>query len=140
LAGPTAKPLAPDQAGTKDGKIVDILSPNETVTPVAVAVVLIVVPLIRLGGVVLAPSTCIRGENGRSLIEIESNFALEMNGVTKVGACGKMDRAAARRSCRVDGLIDSWSIYCRAVTLGAKRANVINGLRCSTGSGCGLGL
>ena len=68
----------------------NVLSPNETVAPVAVAIILIMIPLVRLRRVVLAARSGLRSKDGGSLIEIKGNFALETNGVGKISARGKM--------------------------------------------------
>src|SRR5689334_22449346 len=103
------------------------------------AIVLIMVPLVRLGGIVLAASTRVRRQNGCALIEIKRHLALQTNGVAKISACRKMKRAAAGRSNRFYGSVDGWIIYCGAVALRAECANVIKGLKCSSRSWSGLG-
>ncbi len=53
-AGALAESLAPDQSRPGDRDVFDSFAPDQTVVPVAVAVILIFVPLIRLGRIVAA--------------------------------------------------------------------------------------
>ena len=46
---PAGQSASPDESGPEDGDIVDVLAPDQAVVPVAVAEVLISIPLIGLG-------------------------------------------------------------------------------------------
>src|SRR5690349_13845427 len=69
LTRATTESFAPNQARTDDREVMNVLSPNETVAPVTVTIILVVVPLIWLCRIVLASGTGFGGKNRRSLIE-----------------------------------------------------------------------
>ncbi len=141
-----AQALSPDEAGTEDAEVVDVLSPNEAVMPVIVAVVLERLPLaLRFGCIVAAGGEAVvgsrRGENGCSLLKKKRDIALEVNGVTGVNACREDNRASARVGGCIDGSIDSWCVNRCAIALCAKAADIkVDGLRSGSDARAGLRL
>ena len=70
FASAARQPLAPDQAGTQDRYIVQPFAPNQSVVPMAVAEVLILVPGVRLGRVITPALAIFGGQDRRAMIEV----------------------------------------------------------------------
>ena len=72
--------------------------------PVAVAEVLLFVPLIGLGGVVrFRIGGCF---DDSAVIEIQADVALQVNGAGEILSCREVDRTAARRASGINGAVD----------------------------------
>src|SRR5205814_6734117 len=107
LVAAAHKPLAPDEAGAEYRDVLDTIAPDEAVVPVAVAEVLILVPLVRLRQIVLAVAVArVCGEYGRALVEVERDVALEPNREGAVRARGEAHGAAARVGGGVNRAVD----------------------------------
>ena len=95
--------FAPDEAGAGDGDVVEAFAPEQGVVPVVMAVVLIGLPgALRFGEVVGAGGGDAfhgagRGEQDGTVIEMEADIALEMDGVGEVDAGGEDGRCRRRR-------------------------------------------
>jgi len=96
---------------------VDPFTPNETIVPMIVAIVLIVFPgRIRLGGIIgsAAARRQVCCQNGCSRIEVERHMALEVDRVAGLSARGEANRCSTLRACGFDRLVD-----CRGINRGA---------------------
>src|SRR6267142_6554741 len=72
--------LAPDPTRTKNRNVFEVLAPDQTVVPVAVAKVLILIPLIRFRRIILAVFVCgIGGKYGCTLVQVQRYVALQVN-------------------------------------------------------------
>src|SRR2546425_7731701 len=79
--------LSPDAARAEDRNVLEILSPYQTIVPMAVTEVLILIPLIWLGWIILTISILrIGGDERGDLIEVQSDVALETGRETGIGA------------------------------------------------------
>src|SRR5581483_6902884 len=112
-----AQAPAPDQSRAEDRYIFEILSPNQAVVPMIVAVILIALPpVIRLSRIISAgtDTSARRGRIGRydfgAGIEQQADVALEMDGIRKVARSGKMHGTTARRRSRIDRLVYGGSV------------------------------
>src|SRR5882762_10859354 len=95
LSATAHQTLAPDPTGTKNRNVFEVLAPDHTVVPVAVAKVLILIPLIRFRRIILAVFVCrISGEYCSALVHVQRDVALQMNRETAISACGKVHCAA----------------------------------------------
>ena len=70
-AAPAESP-AMDQPWTEDGNIFQVFAPDQTVVPVAVAEILVLVPLICLGRIISADTSRrgLGGKNHRAMIKV----------------------------------------------------------------------
>ena len=122
-----AQPSAPDAPVAENGNVAQSFAPDQAVVEVAVAEILVLVPFVWLGHVEPAAGS-LRGSvgrnDGRPLIEVERDVALEMDGVAEVIAGGEQHRTAARRVGRFNGLVDGRRVERLAVARGAKRPHV----------------
>src|SRR5262249_57082738 len=113
--------------------------PYQAVVEVAVAEVLIHVPLVGLGEVVPATGAFRRrigGDDGGALIEVECDVALEVNRVAEIVSGGEEDGAAAGGRRCFDGLLYGRGIEGLSVAGGTERPYV---QRTGSGSGSGMG-
>src|SRR5262249_14986071 len=86
LVAAAHRTFAVNQSRSKDGDILEVLAPDQTVVPMAVTKILILVPLIRLRRVVLSVAVFwIGGENRRAMIEIKRDVALQMDRKAAIG-------------------------------------------------------
>src|ERR1700733_10742171 len=86
-----------------------------------VSIVLIFLPgAIRFSGViftlVLTSSRNGRPENDRALSEMETNPALESNGITEINSGRHMHRSSTGFCRRVDCLVEGWRVDCLAIS------------------------
>ena len=131
--GPVEEAFAPDQAGSGDAEVVDVLAPEQGVVPVVVAVILVSVPCgLGLGGVVdsaviaglFAGERGVGGDDCAALQQKQMNVALEMNGETEVASGGEDGDSATGRGGRFDRVIDGFGVEGLAVAGRAVFANV----------------
>src|SRR4051794_41031701 len=105
------------------------------------AKVLVRVPLVGLGRIV-ARSVLIErilgGENGRALVQIEGDVALEADGVAAIGAGSEVEGATTRVRDLLDGFVDRGAVEGLAITDCAVGADVVDH-RGAGGSGCAMG-
>src|SRR5690242_13288455 len=78
--------------------------------PVAMTIILKLVPLVRLGCVVLAFTSGISRKDCRAHVKIQIHFAFKVNRKALVRARREAQRTPARSSHALDG-----SIYCRSI-------------------------
>ena len=119
--------FSPNETRTKDSEIMNVLCHDQAVVPMAMSVILIVVPLVRLGGIVLSTGAGTSSENRRALVKVKRNVAFEMDRVTKISACRKVKRAAAGRGYGLDPFIYRRGIDGTSIAVRAEAANVIQG-------------
>src|SRR5215831_8935326 len=74
-----AEPFAPNLSGAKNRNIFHTLTPNQAVMPMAVTVVLKLVPRVWLGCVILTCGSRFRGNDDSSRVQVQSHLALQMN-------------------------------------------------------------
>ena len=87
LAAASYQSLSPDATGTKDRDVLEVLAPDQTVVPVTVTEVLILVPRVRLWQILFAVAvTWIGGEDRRALIDVERDVAFQANRKRAVSA------------------------------------------------------
>ncbi len=130
--------FAPDTTRPEDGHVVEVLAPQETIVPVIVTIVLIGLPrTLRLGRIVAAAGCPLErhggGQQRCTLIEVDSDIALEVNRVAGIRACGKQNRAPAGLLRRIDRALDGLCIQRLAISGRAVTANVEEGFRRSAG-------
>ena len=128
LLGDRSRPVAftqaptPDQAGTENRDVVEILAPDQAVVPVAVTEVLIGVEGVRLG-LVIAIGGSGRQWVGRdqscALVQIEADVTAQMHRMGQIVAGRKMDAAAPGRRRGIDRTIDRDGIERLTVADGA---------------------
>jgi len=128
----TAKSFSPNETRPKNRKIVNIFAENKAVVKMAVAVVLIVIPLVGLGSIVLPSRSGTGGKDGHTLRQIKIYSALEVNRVAEISARQEVQSAASRSGDGFDGAIDGRSVDRIPVTLGAEFANIVIGSRGSS--------
>src|ERR1044071_823578 len=95
--------------------------------PMAVAEILILVPLVWLWRIVFNVVRSVCRDNLRTLIHIERDVAVQMNRHGQIISGREINRAAASRDGRVDGFVYRLSVESVAVTGCAKRLNVVRG-------------
>ena len=121
-------------------------TPNKTVVPMIVSIVLIIFPgCIRFCGIVAcAAGAAAQGNACRqdrcSHIEVEHNIALEVNGVGSVGARGESNRSPSLGARRFDGLVDCRGIDRGAVAVRAIGFHIEYGICARPRHGCSLRL
>src|ERR1700746_1177066 len=126
IASAAVEAFAPDAAGAGDGKIGDILAPDQAVVPVAVAEVLKLVPGVGLRRIVTAAcagSGRISCNDGRARTEIQLDIALQTNRVAEIRSNRNGNRAATRSGCGINGLVDGVGVESFAVALSAERTD-----------------
>jgi hypothetical protein len=129
----SAESFAPDQSRPENRNIFEAFAPDQAVVEMTVPEILIVVPWIRLSGIVgWAAGTRrgrIRRDNRGAAIEINRDFALQMNRMAEIAAGGKIDGAAAGRS-GLDGFVHRVCVQPLPIARRAERADVeIRGVR-----------
>ena len=122
--GAFAQAFAPDQSRAEDGDVVQILAPDQAVVQVAVAVVLILVPLVGLGRIVAVPApdpaTVDRRPTAGAFAQVQRDIALEADRMAQVASGGKYHTASAGICCRVDGLVDGSGVERFAIAFRAE--------------------
>src|SRR5579872_4903076 len=103
----------------------------------AVAVILVLVPSIRLGRIVTALRAGFGGQNGRSLFQTQAHLTFQVDGKAQISSCRKSHLASAFRS-GCDGAVDRWCVHGLAVSPRAKLPDVEN--RCEGRRGILAGL
>src|SRR5713226_7823401 len=99
----------------------------------AMAKVLVHVPLIRLGKIILAIIFCgICGEDRRTLVQVQRDVALQTNREAQISAGRKVHAGATGRSSSFDRSVDGWRVDRLAVTFGAEDPHVVDA--CDAGS------
>src|SRR5713101_3464656 len=105
-----AQSVTPDQSRSKDGEIINAFAPDQTVVPMIMSIVLIGLPwLIWLGRIVATGGAVKRracSKNRSSLLDVESDIALQPNGIAGIGPGRKANRAATSRRSSFNCLID----------------------------------
>ena len=128
-----AKTLPVDKTCARDREIMEVLAPEQRVTPVIVSVVLIGVPCaVGLGRVVgsavvagLLPGRWgIGRQDRRALREKEVHAALQMDGEAKICAGRKEDGTSTSCGRRSDRPVDRWRIERFAVARCTVRAHI----------------
>ena len=155
---------AVDGSGAGDGDVGEVLAPDQAVVPMAVSEILIgaggVVGLGEIVGGAGGPGSgrgcgeCCRaasaaavsdgggvgGEEGCALGQIKCDVALEMDGITAVGAGGKFNGSATGGCGGIDGVVDGVGVEGFAIADGAEIADVVversGGLGQADGGGC----
>ena len=125
VLAPAQRP-APDAPIALNGDVANPFAPDEAVVVVAVAEILVHVPLVGLGHVEPAAALCGRvGRNdGRPGIQVQRDIVLEADGIAQVIAGREHDCSAARGAGRFNGLVDGWRVERFAVARGAKRSHI----------------
>ena len=123
------KAATPELAGAYEGDAFEVLTPEEAVVPVVMAVVLEVANVVglRLGSVVLLRRLGeVRrgGEDNRSGCETERDMAAKVDRETEVSSGGEIDEAATDFGRCGDGSVDGKGIECGSVARGAEVAYV----------------
>src|SRR6185503_3723390 len=125
LAAASNQSLSPNPTWTKYRDVFQVLTPDQAVVPVAVAEVLILIPLVWLGRIIFAVAiTRIGGKDRRALIEIECDVAFQTNREGAIRARGKEDGAAARSRCRIDGFVDGGAVERLSIAFGAELSHL----------------
>src|SRR5262249_3502581 len=107
LAAGAHESLAPDPAWSKYGNVLEVLAPDQTVVPVTMTEVLILVPRVWLLRIVLTIAVVrTGGEDGCALIDIKCNVALQADGKSAIGSSSKQNCPTARCSRRIDCFIN----------------------------------
>ena len=128
-----AETLAVDEARAGDANVVNVFAPEQRVVPVVVSVVLVGVPrsvgfscvvgaAVVAGGRVLKRR--VRGENGRTLRQMERDVALQSNGEAEPRAGGKQDRATTGGCCGFNCFVDGGRVDGLAIADCAVRSDV----------------
>ena len=104
----------------------------------AMPVVLVFVPLIRLGCVVLSFAACFTCEDRPAHIQVQTYFALEMDGEALITSGRKMDRASTRSGRSVNRLVHGRCIDSCGIPLGAEILDIKNGTGSSALRGTAL--
>src|SRR5436190_834459 len=97
--------------------------------PVTVAVILECVRCAGLGSIVTAFGGWRSREQCRTMLQIERNVTLEMNGIAGIRAGGQINGASTDRSGSVNGSIDRAAINRLAITSGTKTLYVERDIR-----------
>ena len=102
--------------------------------PVTMSKILILVPLVRLRRIILRVARSVRGDNRRTLIEIQCDVAFEMNRNGQVISGRKVYRAANGRRRRIDRFVNGRSIKGLAVSGSTEGFHVVGrGISCGSG-------
>ena len=125
LVAASHEAFAPDRSRPENGNIRQVLAPDQTVVPMAVTEILILIPLVWLRRIVLRTIGGRRRDDRRALIEIERDVAFEMNRHRQIISSREVNRAATRRGCGVDRLIDCGRVKRLAVTSSTEGFDVI---------------
>ena len=96
---------------------------------VMLAVILVVVPLVGLGGIVLPARSSVGRENRGASIEIEGYVALQMNGVTKISAGGKVKSPSTGGCYDLNSAINRRRVDAGSVTFCAEASDILKSLR-----------
>src|SRR5579884_1502158 len=126
LARSATQAFSPNETGAQDGKVVNLFADDQAVVPVAMAEILIMIPLVWFRCVVLTLRTSLAGDDGSSLIEIEGDVVLEMNRVAKIISSRKKNRTAAGCSRRFDRLVDRRCIDASSIAFRAESAHIVD--------------
>ena len=124
-----AQSLAPNEAGAADGDILKTFAIDQTVGPVIMPEVLISLPGLRRPGRVVA-ACCGSGirhfccKDGRAVLKIQADMALEPDGIAGVSARGKPDRAATLAAAASIARLTEGVSMRRAIAAGAEIAHV----------------
>ena len=125
LAATAHQSLSPDAAGSENRDVFEVLAPNQTVVPVAVTEVLVLIPGVWLRQIVFAVAIVwMGGEYGCALIEIERDVALQAN---RKGAIGSGSEQNCPTTCCGRGIncfINSSAVEGFSVAPGAKLSNI----------------
>ena len=118
----TTQTTAPDESGAKNRKIMNVLSPDQAVVPMAVPEILVVVPLIGLWRIVTLPTgrRCIGGNDGCAGPEIQINIALQVERITQVRPSRENHGPAAICRGSIDSFVDRRSIQALAIASGTE--------------------
>src|SRR4029450_13981833 len=83
------KAFTPDFSRAEDGDVLEVLAPNQTVVPVAVSEVLILIPGMWFGRVVLNARTRFRRYDSCSLVQVQRDVTLKMDWYRQIGSGGE---------------------------------------------------
>src|SRR5215467_12349170 len=101
-----------------------VLAPDQTVVPMRVSEILVIIPFIRLRRIVFSRRCRVGGDDDRALIEIKLDVALQPNGRGEI-VSGRKENGPAAGGCRLlDRFVNRVAVELFAVTLGAKSADV----------------
>src|SRR5262245_36546703 len=98
--------------------------------PVTVAVVLVFVPRVGLGGIILASGARLCRQDRGPGIQIEPDLTLQVNRKAGINAGWKAYDSAAGSCDRFNRFIDGRRVDRRAVALSAKGSHVVNCFAC----------
>ena len=138
----SAESSPPNKARAENGNILQTLAPQQTVVPMIVAIILIRIPSrVGLGEIIAAGAGFRRigGDDHSILIEVESDVALEVNGVTQIGARGETHGTSAGKSRSLDRAIDRGSVDSLAIAHRPETSYIKNARALRSGGGLCLG-
>ena len=98
--------FAADDTRPKNRDVLKPLAPDQAVVEVGMAEVLIFIPLLLAGLNGVIGFRIGRGLDGCTLIEIERDVALEVNGTGKICPGGEINRSATGGAGGIDSFID----------------------------------
>ena len=110
---PRLSPLPQMRPVADDGDVFDAFAPDQAVVEMAVAEILVLVPLVGLGQIVSAARRPSGGSAAMMVapgVEVQRDVALQMDGIAQIIAGREMHRPAARRRRGVDGLVDGGGV------------------------------